>query len=85
MLNKALSFILYSEQNHDSLEFIATESQRKSLNLVVMETLAGNSNATKGFAVATRLFRRGDDFYEISELSSETDSMEKGFQSLLNF
>lgn len=45
-----------------SSEFTATESQRKFLKFVVLETLCGNSAEIKGFAVATRVFGRGDDF-----------------------
>jgi adenylate cyclase len=45
-----------------SPEFTATKSQRKFLNFVVLETLAGNSDEIKGFTVATRVFGRGDDF-----------------------
>ncbi len=45
-----------------SPEFTATESQRKFLNFVVLETLSGNSDGIKGFTVATCVFGRGDDF-----------------------
>ena len=45
-----------------SPEFTATKSQRKFLNFVVLETLAGNGDDIKGFTVATRVFGRGDDF-----------------------
>jgi TolB-like protein len=45
-----------------STEFNATDSQRKFLNFVVLETLAGNSDEIKGFTVATCVFGRGDDF-----------------------
>ncbi len=45
-----------------STEFTATKSQRKFLNFVVLETLAGNGDNIKGFTVATRVFGRGDDF-----------------------
>ena len=45
-----------------SHEFTATESQRKFLNFVVLETLSGNSDEIKGFTVATCVFGRGDDF-----------------------
>ncbi len=45
-----------------SPEFTATESQRKFLKFVVLETLAGNSDEIKGFTVATCVFGRGDDF-----------------------
>ncbi len=50
-----------------SLEFTATESQRKFLNFVVLETLAGNSDQIKGFTVATRVFGRGDDFDQATD------------------
>ena len=45
-----------------SPEFTATESQRKFLKFVVLETLSGNSDEIKGFTVATCVFGRGDDF-----------------------
>ena len=45
-----------------SPEFTATDSQRKFLNFVVLETLAGNSDRIKGFTVATSVFGRRDDF-----------------------
>lgn len=45
-----------------SPEFTATASQRKFLNFVVLETLAGNSDEIKGFTVATCVFGRSDDF-----------------------
>ncbi|MFT5699166.1 MAG: adenylate cyclase [Desulforhopalus sp.] len=50
-----------------SIEFTATESQRKFLTFVVLETLAGNSNEIKGFTVATRVFGRGDDFDQATD------------------
>ncbi|MFT5729620.1 MAG: hypothetical protein ACI8PB_003791 [Desulforhopalus sp.] len=50
-----------------SLEFTATESQRKFLNFVVLETLAGNSNEIKGFTVTTRVFGRRDDFDQATD------------------
>ena len=45
-----------------SPEFTATETQRKFLKFVVLETLSGNSDEIKGFTVATCVFGRGDDF-----------------------
>ncbi len=45
-----------------SPEFTATESQRKFLKFVVLETLSGNSDKIKGFTVATCVFGRGDEF-----------------------
>lgn len=45
-----------------SPDFTATESQRKFLKFVVLETLSGNSDEIKGFTVATCVFGRGDLF-----------------------
>jgi len=45
-----------------SPDFEATRQQRALLNFVVSETLAGNSSHIKGYAIATRVFGRGEDF-----------------------
>jgi len=45
-----------------SSEFKATPQQRKFLDFIVSETLAGNTNEIKGYTVATRVFGRGLDF-----------------------
>ncbi|MEA3232104.1 MAG: hypothetical protein U9Q05_10170 [Thermodesulfobacteriota bacterium] len=45
-----------------SSDFTATPQQRKLLDFVVFETLAGNTNEIKGYTVATRVFGRGLDF-----------------------
>ncbi|MEA3468950.1 MAG: hypothetical protein U9R57_12130 [Thermodesulfobacteriota bacterium] len=50
-----------------SSEFTATESQRKFLDFVVVETLSGNSDKIKGFTVATSVFGRGDEFDQASD------------------
>jgi len=46
----------------DSPEFHATDQQRKFLEFVVTETLAGRSYEIKGYTVATRVFGRREDF-----------------------
>lgn len=50
-----------------SPEFTATESQRKFLDFVVLQTLSGNSGEIKGFTVATCVFGRGDDFDQAND------------------
>ncbi|BHH84687.1 hypothetical protein [Desulforhopalus sp. 52FAK] len=50
-----------------SSEFTATESQRKFLDFVVLQTLAGYSSEIKGFTVATCVFGRGDDFDQAND------------------
>ncbi len=43
-------------------EFLATDRLRDFLRFVVEETLAGRGPRIKGYAVATKVFGRGDDF-----------------------
>lgn len=43
-------------------EFLATDRLRDFLRFVVEETLAGRGQRIKGYAVATKVFGRGDDF-----------------------
>lgn len=45
-----------------SPEFHATKQQRKLLEFVVSETFGGREQEIKGFAIATRVFDRKDDF-----------------------
>jgi adenylate cyclase len=45
-----------------SPDFTATEQQRKFLIYVVDEVLAGRADGIKGYAVATQVFGRADDF-----------------------
>ena len=54
---------LDSKKNQEQLErlkaspdFKATPQQRKFLDFIVSETLAGNTNEIKGYTVATRVF-----------------------------
>ncbi len=46
----------------NSAEFRATDAQRALLRYVIEKTLAGQAEDIKGYAVATDVFGRGDDF-----------------------
>jgi adenylate cyclase len=46
----------------DSSEFHATDQQRKFLEFVVTETVAGRGQEIKGYTVATQVFGRREDF-----------------------
>ena len=50
-----------------SPEFHATDQQRKFLEFVVTETLAGRSYEIKGYTVATRVFERREDFDQATD------------------
>ncbi|MEA3435223.1 MAG: hypothetical protein U9R43_02080 [Thermodesulfobacteriota bacterium] len=51
----------------DSPELHATDQQRKFLEFVVTETLAGRSYEIKGYTVATRVFGRREDFDQATD------------------
>jgi adenylate cyclase len=46
----------------DSPEFHATDRQRKFLEFIITETIAGRDNEIKGYTVATQVFGRREDF-----------------------
>jgi adenylate cyclase len=46
----------------DSPEFHATDMQRKFLEFIITETIAGRDNEIKGYTVATQVFGRREDF-----------------------
>jgi len=50
-----------------SPEFHATDRQRKFLEFVVTETLAGRDHEIKGYTVATRVFGRKEDFDQATD------------------
>ena len=50
-----------------SPEFTATEAQRAFLRYVVDKTLSGESKEIKGYAVATEVFGRNDDFDQAND------------------
>ena len=50
-----------------SKEFHATERQREFLKFVVAETIAGRSDEIKGYAVATQVFGRSEDFDQATD------------------
>ena len=50
-----------------SPEFTATEAQRAFLRYVVNKTLSGESKEIKGYAVATEVFGRNDDFDQAND------------------
>jgi len=51
----------------DSPELHATDQQRKFLEFVVTETIAGRSYEIKGYTVATRVFGRREDFDQATD------------------
>ena len=60
-IQRQLSQILASK------EFHATERQREFLKFVVAETVAGRSDEIKGYAVATQVFGRNEDFDQATD------------------
>ena len=60
-IQRQLSQILASK------EFHATERQREFLKFVVAETIAGRSDEIKGYAVATQVFGRSEDFDQATD------------------
>ena len=60
-IQRQLSQILASN------EFHATERQREFLKFVVAETITGRSDGIKGYAVATQVFGRSEDFDQATD------------------
>ena len=60
-IQRQLSQILASK------EFHATERQREFLKFVVAEKIAGRSDEIKGYAVATQVFGRSEDFDQATD------------------
>jgi len=51
----------------DSPDFQASKMQRKFLQFVVAETIAGRDHEIKGFSIATQVFGRKDDFDQATD------------------